>query len=329
MNKLVSFIIPAYNVGKYLEKCVLSIEKQNYSEIEILIINDGSTDNTLEVSLLLAKQFDNLIVINKENEGVSASRNLGIKKSTGEWIVFVDGDDYLASDFLEHMFHIHNLTGADFCMTTDCYTQRNEEQNKTTKINRKEQIDATLLLLSSQVEVGCWNKMFKRQLLVDNSVFFRTDLFYGEGLYFITMLSQLANCIGVSNKKIYYYRQNNSISATKRFDINKIHNGWKALNEIEYSLKIKNEKILYGIEQHRCLFCLSAMTKMLNANVCSDFEEDYFFYKDYFRHSFMKHFFDKYISNKIRIKMLICYLFPSILSYFSKKSITQRAKKSV
>ena len=95
-----SVIIPVYNVEAYIEKCVLSIEKQDIpvEEFEIIIINDGSPDNSKAVILSLTRQFNNIVFIDQENKGVSAARNAGIDRATGEYLLFIDPDDYIAAD---------------------------------------------------------------------------------------------------------------------------------------------------------------------------------------------------------------------------------------
>lgn len=96
---LISVVIPVYNVSDYIEKCVESIANQTFSDVEILLINDGSTDNSGHICDLLAAKYKRLRVIHQQNKGVSAARNLGVKEARGEYITFVDGDDWLDEDY--------------------------------------------------------------------------------------------------------------------------------------------------------------------------------------------------------------------------------------
>ena len=91
----ISIIIPAYNCEKYIERCVKSILCQTYHNLEIIVINDGSKDNTIKVLKKLGNEDNRIVVINKENTGVSDTRNLGLEKATGDYIGFVDSDDYI------------------------------------------------------------------------------------------------------------------------------------------------------------------------------------------------------------------------------------------
>ena len=102
----ISIIVPIYNDEKYLKRCIESILKQTYTNIELILINDGSEDKSLEICEEYKKNDNRIIIVNKENEGVSVARNIGIEKATGELISFVDADDYLEITFLQELFNI-------------------------------------------------------------------------------------------------------------------------------------------------------------------------------------------------------------------------------
>lgn len=318
MNPLVSIIIPAYNVGPYIEKCIISSLHQTYTNIEIIVVNDGSTDNTYSIIREIAKLDNRIIIINNKNKGVSASRNDGIAASRGEWIVFVDGDDYLAEDFIEHMFLVAKMTGSEFCMSTDCYMNTKDKQTSDIHIEKLAPDMATSLLLSPRVAVGCWNKMFKKELLDKHKIRFSTDLFYGEGLYFITTLSQLSNSIGVSNQKVYYYRQDNYSSATKKFNVEKIINGWEALDRIDKNLNSGFKLSRKKLDQHRYLFSFTAVKKIIDSKSVDINKDIYNFYLTYLRKHLFYYLFDKTLSYKYKIRILACCLTPGILPYYRK-----------
>jgi glycosyltransferase involved in cell wall biosynthesis len=111
VEPLVSVIIPVYNAGKYIESCVLSVIQQNYRNFEIVLVNDGSTDSSMHLCRVLSQKDERIKIINKENTGVSDSRNRGLDISQGEYVIFLDADDYWCDDtFLEKMVHVavHN-----------------------------------------------------------------------------------------------------------------------------------------------------------------------------------------------------------------------------
>ena len=100
MEKLVSIIVPVYNVDKYLERCVNSIIQQSYRNLEIILVDDGSTDNSGTICDTYKEKDDRIIVIHKENGGLSDARNAGIKIFTGEYVTFIDSDDYVSLDMI-------------------------------------------------------------------------------------------------------------------------------------------------------------------------------------------------------------------------------------
>ena len=105
MNELVSVIIPAYNAEKFLSQCVESIINQTYRNIEIIIVNDGSRDNTAEIAKECAKKDSRVKLINKENGGVTSARLKGVQEASGEWIGFVDSDDEIEPEMYERLLH--------------------------------------------------------------------------------------------------------------------------------------------------------------------------------------------------------------------------------
>lgn len=328
-NTLVSVIIPAYNVGLYIEKCVSSITSQTYENIEIIVVNDGSTDNTKELVERLVQTDKRIKLINRVNSGVSSSRNFGLEIAKGDWIIFVDGDDYLSEDYVEYMLYVVNNTGAEYCINTDCFTSVRDKQSEPITIQDLSPEESTALLLSHRIEVGCWNKMFSKKLLDREGLRFNTSLFYGEGLHFITQVSQVANKTSVINKKLYYYRQDNVYSATKHFNVEKIHNGWNALNVIEQGLLIRSELIQKRLNQHRCLFALSAITKIENSKVKKQYSKLYQRCIKYVRKTLSICMYDTEIPSRIKIKLILCCTWPRLLSFISLKNQKRRTVESV
>lgn len=271
---LVSVIVPAYNVEKYIEKCLSSISGQTYRNLEILVVDDGAKDRSGELADRAAERDARIRVIHQTNAGVSAARNRGIDEARGEYIVFVDGDDYLAPDYVEYMLALVKETGADYCLSKRCFTKEGEAQTRDEQVEMLPPTDATALLLSPEVIVGCWDKIYKKSWLDENNLRFSTELFYGEGLSFITTAAQLANCVGVGNRKVYYYRRNNQTSATTVFDIAKIYNGEKSIKLIEEKLHLQSPKVQTMLKLHLATFYLGAVVRILACGKKKDFAED-------------------------------------------------------
>lgn len=274
-KSLISFIIPAYNAEQYIEKCVLSITSQTHKAVEVIIVNDGSTDHTTEIIDSFSRSDQRIKVIHKENAGVSAARNSGLEIAKGDYVVFVDADDYLADDFATYMLKLTTDTNADFCLSRKCFTQKGETQTAEEKIVQLTPEETTALLLSPEVVVGCWNKIYRREFLQENNLRFNEDLFYGEGLLFITTAAQLSQHTGVGNRKVYYYRRNNEVSATTQFNIEKLHSGERALDEIERNLLINSNKVRSMLNFHRAQYSLGAIVRIQGSQERHKYRSDY------------------------------------------------------
>lgn len=280
---LVSVIVPAYNGEKYITKCLSSILAQTYRSLEVIVIDDGSTDRTGEYADALAQQDPRLRVFHVENAGVSAARNRGMDLAAGSYLVFVDADDYLAQDCVEYLVSLLEKNGADMALSANCYTKKEETQTAQETAENMSSEDAVALLLSPAVIVGCWNKIFKKALLEDHNIRFSTDLFYGEGLTFITDAAQAARSVCVGNRKVYYYRRSNDASATTTFDIRKLYNGELALKTIGERISENNKNAQTMLMLHRCLFYLGGVTRLKANHLDRKHCEDYMRWLTYIR----------------------------------------------
>lgn len=274
-NPKVSFIIPCYNVESFIEECIESITKQTYNNIEIIPVDDGSPDNTGNILNKLAQKDNRIKVVHQKNGGVSSARNAGIDLASGEYIVFVDGDDYISSDYTEYMISMVLKNDADMALSVNNYMYNGEKQIDKDYVSCYTPEQATVLLLGPRVTVGCWNKIYKRSLLIDNNLRFSTTQFYGEGLLFITTATQLANRISVGFRKVYYYRRNNYTSACTKFNINNFYNGYKSLDLIDKHLKIRTPQVLSILGWHRCQFMMGAVVRIKEAEVVKEHKQYY------------------------------------------------------
>ena len=195
-----SIIIPAYNAGKYLEHCVGSCEEQNIpqDEFEIIVVNDGSKDNTWEVAENLANKYSNVKVFSKQNGGSSSARNLGLDNAKGDYITFVDSDDYLLDGKLGPVLSITEKNKLDMCifnlkvMSSDGSFVITKNPLERGKIFNSE--DA--FIEGYQVGSAC-GKLYLREMLESNNIRFRTDIVFGEDSYFSFQV--LLNCNRIMN----------------------------------------------------------------------------------------------------------------------------------
>ncbi|MBQ9012800.1 MAG: glycosyltransferase family 2 protein [Bacilli bacterium] len=205
----VSVIVPAYNTEKYLKKCLDSLVKQTLDDIEIIVINDCSTDKTKDILEKYKRKYKNIKVINnKTNKGIGYNRNLGIKKAKGEFISFIDSDDYVDITMYEKMYNKAKCDKLDLVIC-NFYNNLEHEDGNTEKMTPKNLIpyfeNTTLknnpdLLL--KVELAPWNKLYKKELL--DGVWFPEDLKYEDAIVVIKSLNR-AKKIGMVDDMLNYY----------------------------------------------------------------------------------------------------------------------------
>lgn len=235
-TKLVSIIIPMYNVELFIHKCVNSVIEQTYKNIEIILIDDGSPDKSGDIAEELAITEKRIKVIRTKNNGVSSARNLGIKLSKGDYLVFVDSDDYLSPDYVDYMISMAIQSDAEFVMSKNCRLFPSKSIEHDEVIDNIEiwsaEKAASELLYPGKIEIGCWNKLFLKTFIIDNNIKFPETLYMGEGLNFIINAAQKANKICVGSRKVYNYRKDNQQSATTVVNIPKYINALRALDNI-------------------------------------------------------------------------------------------------
>ena len=167
MSKLISVIVPVYNVEKYLEKCVSSIVNQTYKNLEIMLVDDGSTDSSGKMCDEFAKKDDRIKVIHKPNGGLSDARNSALKIAKGDYIGFVDSDDYIADDMFETLCDLMEDNNSDISIVSfyEIYNNKligvrdSKELENMTKLEAMKE-----LLIDSKIQSYAWNKLFKREL---------------------------------------------------------------------------------------------------------------------------------------------------------------------
>lgn len=216
----VSVIVPIYNVEKYIEKCVNSIIIQDLTEIEIILVNDGSTDNSYQIAKTLAKFDKRIKLINQENKGLSAARNSGLKIATGEYISFIDSDDWIEKNYL---FHMYTNAKKNKCDVIACNYIMNDSKNnfvykyplKDKVLYTKENIinDIAKKIIAGNIKTTVWDKLYRREFLNENSLRFNEKIIRFEDWYFFVDVCTYMNKFLYINENLYNYRIiNNSLS---------------------------------------------------------------------------------------------------------------------
>ena len=225
MQPKFSIIIPVYNSINYLNDCILSVLEQSYSNYEIILINDGSTDGSDLFCSQLAKDFVNIHVIHQENKGLSIARNNGIKASKGEYVIFLDSDDYWVSkDFLKIVAEALDYRQNDLIIFGYKRLKARKKYNLNLRskdifnVDLKSKKEVTKLHKNKLLVSSACNKIVKRELLINNSLFFEESRL-SEDIEWSYRLFKMTNEIMVIPKKIYIYADNQD-SITSKFDKN-------------------------------------------------------------------------------------------------------------
>lgn len=226
----VSIIVPVYKVESFLPKCIESIQNQTYKNWELILVDDGSPDNSGKVCDEYAKGDSRIRVLHKENGGVSSARNLGLENIKGEWVTFVDADDWLDANTLEQCmtFQDYDLIrfSANFVYKED--GSRNIPYMLTEGL-AKEDLLSQVIARNSLLSV--WGCLFKASL-IGNDIRFNTDLSNGEDwLVFVSLLCK-TSCIQIINKPLYQYNCYNESSCVSNMSSRKINDSIKALDYI-------------------------------------------------------------------------------------------------
>ncbi|MDV4150428.1 glycosyltransferase [Clostridium sp. AL.422] len=216
---MISIILPIYNVEKYLQECLESILNQSYKDYELIIVDDGSKDNSLKIVNSYKEKFKNLVILTQENKGVSVARNLALSYANGDYISFVDSDDFLDEKMLEKVMKIALKTDAEIVITNYYLYYNKENIIKFLKdmpyfgfYDSSEIID---MMLKYKIQGQLWNKIFKRSLLNDNGFEFERGR-YIQDIFPVFKIIYNAKKIAYIDKALYFYRQREGSTVHKK-----------------------------------------------------------------------------------------------------------------
>jgi len=233
----VSIIVPIYNVEMYIEKCLETLVNQTLRDIEIILVNDGSKDGSAEIAKkYLEKYPEKIVYLEKENGGLSDSRNYGLPHAKGEYIAFLDSDDYVEENMYEEMYELAKKEDSDMVQCNFYWEYPDKNKKKIGELkqysNKKE------MLVKTRVEA--WNKLIKREILVKNpEIKFPKGLRY-EDVEFTYKLIPYVEKVSILNKPfIHYIQRGNSISNTQNERTKEI------FNVLDNVIKYYKEKNLY------------------------------------------------------------------------------------
>lgn len=221
MKKAITVIIPAYNAEKTIKRCVNSVLGQSLTNIEIIIVNDGSTDMTTQILDDLSMNDSRLIVVNQKNGGVSKARNVGITMATAEWIYFIDSDDWIEPDYLSNFLKDSGnseLIIQGFTKEFDDGSKQNVIFDNADNISSSEIIK--LLQYKRNAHNGyLWHKLFRKDIISNANIKFREDSSFAEdGLFFFEYMKHV-QCSSTRNTLGHHYMISKTSLTTKRYNV--------------------------------------------------------------------------------------------------------------
>lgn len=234
----VSIIVPVYNVEKYIEKCLVSLVNQTLQEIEILIVNDGTKDNSMSIVKKFAVKYPNkIIILEKQNGGLSDARNYAIPYAKGEYIAFLDSDDYVEEDTYEQMYKIAQKENSDMVECDFYWEYKTKTKNDIGVIynNKKEMIE--------KVRVVAWNKLIKKEILDKNKIIFPVGYRYEDVEFTYKLIPYLDKVSFLKKPCIHYIQREGSISNVQNEGTKEIY------SVLEHVVDFYREKGIY--EQYK------------------------------------------------------------------------------
>ncbi len=320
----VSIVVAIYKSEAFLPKLINSLINQTYKNIEIILIDDGSPDRSGSICDQYKEKDSRIKVVHETNNGCCAARNAGINLATGEYLVIVDGDDWLAPDCVEYLLNIAISTKSDMALTDNIFTSRNQEQiNFNDKIEIWSPEEATKKLIYPYMEIGPWNKIYKIDVLKKNSISFSVP-WSGEGLYFITTFAQHSNHIGVGHRKVYYYRLNNINSGLTHYNVIMGINALANIKGIGENLYIDTPGVRKAVEWHIWKNYNFLLMLILATKSKKKYKKEYRTCLWKIRELLIPVVIKSELPLRHKFKMIVIGLFPS---YFAKRNIKIKDKE--
>jgi len=249
---IVSIVVPVYKVEKYLENCVKSLQNQTFEDKEIILVDDGSPDKCGEICDRLASADKQIVVIHQANGGLSAARNAGFKAAKGEYICFVDSDDYVAPEYCEVLYNLLCDTDYDFSVCGTCRFKEGEAPKPENNDLDGAFSNAEFLemQLTRKSEFGVWNKMYRRKL-IERMQFYPKKI-HEDVIWSADLAKNFSNGVVCTGRQMYYYRQNSSgivQQAAKKCSPDRIFAGEHLSNTVKtVHPQMYMKSLIYAIE---------------------------------------------------------------------------------
>jgi glycosyltransferase involved in cell wall biosynthesis len=307
---LISVIIPAYNVENFIKECIDSVVAQTYTNLEIIVIDDGSPDASGSIADLCAENDDRIIVVHTENGGVSSARNAGLEIATGEYVVFIDSDDRIEPDCIEYFQKLIDETDSDVAVSLNMYNPFNMKQVNADRFEIYSPTVAMREMYLSHINVAVWNKIYRRSFIETHQLRFLPELWFGEGFTFNITCFQHAASIGVGRRRVYY-QQFNPESAMRKFNLATRESGFKALTIQKEGFTIEDREVNQSWDFHYRRLAFSICREITRFNMEHEYKSELKKYGSLSRRRLLQHLFLP-TTSKTKLMDLIILFSPRI-----------------
>ena len=277
---LISLVVPVYNCEKYVGECIESILIQDYSNIELILVNDGSKDNSKKIIEDYAKKDKRIRIINQDNFGVSAARNNGIKTANGKYIGFIDADDYIERDYVSYYYKLIKENDAEIALTP--MPRKFNEQSKNEELKIKKDfveiwtgVEAAKNMLYYNVVIAPWNKIISKKIIDENNIRFNEKLAFGEGFNFSIDCFQRATKVVVGHKNVYNYRVDNKNSVMTKFSLKLVDGSIEAQETIRNNLVKPTKELLKACKYANWHTYCDCLNTIIGCNVKEKYKDRY------------------------------------------------------
>ena len=265
---LVSIIVPVYNVEHFISRGIESLVNQDYSNVEIIIVDDGTPDNSGKIADEWASKDKRIIVEHQMNSGVSVARNTGLTLANGQYVMFMDGDDWVESNYVSSFLSVIDSCGLSTAFNVNIINADKKKKNASKQpISAEKAIEG---VYANQIDVAVWNKIYSRQVIEEHGLRFNPKLWYGEGMLFNIEYLQYVDIICLADFPVYHQTYNPE-SAMRKFNLESNRCGIESL-EIQKEKWIKHTvNIEKQWKYHKYRFNQS----ILNGIIRSGLENEY------------------------------------------------------
>ena len=248
----ISVVVPVYNASQYLPKCIESILSQSFQDFQLILVNDGSTDDSLDICKKYEKFDDRIIVMSQTNGGVSKARNRGLDFAKGEWITFVDADDYFLDDALSTLYERAMQTGTDLVLANALKLK----DGKSSKLHRLKNEVLPNAIMSIK-HFALWGYLFNADIIRKQQLRFIDGLAYSEDRIFIYQMARYCKTIAFCNKPVYVYRINETSACSSQDGVR------KACHHLDAAFYLNQFALTYQKTDKPVYNCLHRQSKHL------------------------------------------------------------------